>query len=220
MTFLNLKNLLLYAVDDLNGAYFTTVQQNVWINNAQREVQKKLIQANSTYYVRPVQTTMVVDQFDYVLPTDFLKLNRLEVVISGTGINEVKKRLKPITLNQQDMFLPSQAGVPSFYSIKKDRVTVYPAPDSAVYILRLFYSPLVADMSLDADVPDVPAEYHEYISVVAALDAFVKDDRMPTNLIAKQQFYEKLMMQTADERLQDESRSVVVMTDEGYGLPY
>lgn len=220
MTFLNLQNMFLYAADDLNAAYFTPVQIKVWINNAQREVQKKLIQANSTYYVTPVQTDCVVNQFDYVLPTDFLALNRLEIITSGTGINEVKGRVKPISLNQQDAISQNQAGVPCWYSIKKNRVTVYPAPDSTAYKLRIFYSPVVADMSADGDTPDVPTQYQEYIAVVALLDGFIKDDRVPTNLVAKQQFYEKLMMQMADERTQDESRSVIMTSDSGYGSAY
>lgn len=215
----NMRDLLLMWTDDLNGTYFTPAQTNVWLNNAQRVVQNKLIQSNSTYYVTTTQTPTIVNQMDYVLPSDFLTLARLELVISGTGINEVKQRLLPIPLNQQDRTFTA-AGLPCYYTFKKDRFTVFPAPDSASYYLRLYYSKVVADMSLDADIPDVPTQFQEWVPVIAALDAFVKDDRVPANLLAKGQMYEKIVIQMSDERNQDESRSVNVTSDEGFGSGY
>ena len=77
-----IRDLCLYWLDDLQGAYFTPTQMNVFINNAQREVQKQLIQAFEDYYLKVVQTTTVANQADYILPQDFLKLRRLEIVLS------------------------------------------------------------------------------------------------------------------------------------------
>lgn len=216
MTRGNIQTLILGWLDDLNAGYFTATQVNTWINNAQSECQKKLLQANSTYYTQTVQTPTVTQQYDYVLPTDYLVLHRLEVVLSGTGVNEIKRRLSPITLNQQEL-LPSQPGAPSCYAMKKDRFSVFPAPDVATYYLRLYYSPRVADMSLDADIPDVPTQFQEYIAVLAAIDGYIKDDRVPTNLLEKKRFYEELMMSMADERTMDESRTVNMTSDDGFG---
>lgn len=210
MTRLEIRTLMLAWLDDAQSGYFDAATCNVWINLAQREVQKKLLQAGVNFYLEPVQTLTVDQQADYVLPTDFITLHRLEIVIDGTGVSENRQALGPITTNQQDL-VQITAGVPSNYYIKKDRVTLSPTPDGA-YVLRLYYSPRVVDLSGDSDVPDVPEQYMEYVAILAAYNGFIKDDRVPTNLVEKKQYYEKLLDEQSSERTQDVSRQVVQTT--------
>lgn len=214
MTFLQLRNLTRYWLDDLNGGYFSDTQVNVWLNNAQRQCQSQLLQAGENYYLKPVQTSTVADQADYVVPSDFLKLHRLEIVLSGTGINEDRVILEPITLNQQDPVSIGN-GRPEVYILKKNRLTLYPVPDQ-VYTLRLFYSYRVTDMSADGDSPDVPEEFHEFLALHAAMDGYIKDNRDPSNLTKKYQEYITRFKQLADDRKQDRSRRVIVR-DFDYG---
>jgi len=216
MTRGDLRNLCLYWLDDLQGAYFTPTQMNVFINNAQREVQKQLMQAAEDYYLKVLQTVTVQGQGDYVLPADFYKLRRLEYILSGTGVNEDPLQLQSITLNQR-AYLPIGTGTPANYILKSDRFTILPFPDTPNVILRLYYTYRIADMTTDADVPDVPEDYHEYIAVLAALDGFVKDDRSPQNLVDKREAYLKLMKQTAEDRKADRSRQVIVR-DQTFGV--
>lgn len=207
MTFLELQNLVAYWLDDLNFGYFTNTQVKVWLNNAQKEVQKRLLKAGQNYYVTPVQTTLVVNQRDYVLPEDFKKLHRLALVISGTCPNESMSPISPITTNQQDL-VPSGVGTPCAYFFKRDRLVLRPAPDTALVML-MDYSYLVADMVLDTDIPDVPNSYVELIALLAAQDGFLKDGRSSEILTQKLKTYELEMDQDAQERNQDVSRSVV-----------
>ena len=207
----DIRNLALYWLDDIDGGYFTPTQMNVFINNAQREVQKQLIQAGQNYYLKRSETLTVVGQADYILPSDFLKSHRLEWIDSGTGTNESRVQIYPITVNQQNYTTPA-LGIPAHYSILQDRFTLYPTPESAKTI-RLFYSYRVTDMSADSDTPDVPSDYHEYIAILAAMDGFVKDDRAPSNLITKMAGYKTLMTQMADDRRQDRSRRVLITDD-------
>lgn len=211
MTRSDIRTLILSWLDDSQSGYFDTTTLNTWINLAQREVQKLLLQAGVNYYATPVTTSTVSGQADYVLPSDFITLHRLEIVISGTGVNENRQPLGPITINQQDLVLIS-SGIPTNYYIKKDRVTVSPTPDNT-YTLRLYYAPRVADLTADGDTPDVPEQFMEYVAVLAAYNGFIKDDRAPDNLIAKKAKYEELLKQQASERTQDISRQVVVTRD-------
>lgn len=208
MTQLELRNLVLSWLDDLNAGYFTASQVNTWLNNGQNECQKQLLQAGENYYLKVAQTSTVVNQQDYVLPDDFLKLNRLELVLSGTGVNENRIWLQPLTLNQQDI-VPTGTGTPEIYILKKNRLTLYPIPDQAL-TLRLYYSYRIAEMTSDSDSPDVPEEFHEFIAIAAAMDGFVKDDRAPSNLIAKYQEYITRFKQMAEDRRQDRSRQIIV----------
>lgn len=216
MTRADLRNLVLSWLDDLQGAYFTAAQVNVWLNLAQREVQKLLLQAGENWYMRPVETLTVSGQSDYVLPSDFVFEHRLEVVLSGTGTNENRQALRVITTNEQDL-ISIAVGNPSNYYIKKDRVTLSPTPQTSNQILRLYYSPRVVDMTSDSDSPDVPEQFMEFVAILAAFDGFIKDDRNPGNLVMKKEKYEALLKQMAEDRTQDLSRQVVSTSEYEYG---
>lgn len=207
-----LRNLTLYWLDDLNAGYFTPTQVNTWLDNAQNEVQKRLIKAGQNYYIDCLQTTTVYNQTDYVLPENFKKLHRVEIVQSGTPPNEVKYPLKQITLNQQD-FGAFSNGAPQMYYLKKNRITILPAPDRP-YIMRLYETYLVSPMTSDLSIPDVPPAYHELLALLAAQDGFLKDGRASEVLMKKLKEYEDDFDSDANERLQDQPREVV---DTGFG---
>jgi hypothetical protein len=214
MTMAELSTLVVSWLDDPSQGYFTTKNVNTWLNLAQRQVQMKLLQAGQNWYMKPVTTTTVSGQSDYVLPSDFIIEHRLEAVLSGTGTNESRQALLPVTTNEQDLITIS-LGNPTNYSIKKDRVVLYPTPQS-VLTLRLYYSPRVADMSLDTDSPDVPEQFMEYVALLAAYDGFIKDDRTPENLVQKMVKYEELLKEMANNRTQDSPRRVVMVNDYDY----
>lgn len=216
MTFSNLQTMVSYIVDDLNFGYFTTAQVQFWINNAQREVQKKLLQTPGNWYVKRVNTTTVANQSDYVLPSDFLKVHRVELVTSGTAPNEIKNMLDIITINESDL-LQTGPGIPSCAYITQNILTVLPAPVVGSQTLRIFYSYLVADMVNGSDVPDVPYQYEELIGLLAAKDAFIKDQRDPSPLDMKIAVYDGLMKQDAEQRNVTRSRRVVTTQGGGYG---
>jgi len=208
MTFQSLQNMVSYIVDDLNFGYFTQNQVQFWINNAQREVQKRLLQTPGNWYVKRVNTATVQNQSDYALPSDFLKLHRAELVLSGTAPNEVKGPIQLITINETDQ-LPPGPGTPSCAWIIQNIISIYPAPDTANQTFRIYYSYLVADMVNSTDVPDVPYQYEEMIGLLAARDAFIKDGRDPAPLDQKIAIYENLMKQDAQQRDVSQGRRIV-----------
>lgn len=220
-TFSTLKDLVWYWTDDVNpdgtgsGSYFTTTQVGVFLNNAQREVQKQLITSGELYYQKTVETVTVKDQADYVLPSDFLDLYRFEYVESGSGDLESRRLLSNISLNQQYK-VGNAPGSPYFYTIRGNRATLFPTPDTSSKVLRLYYAYLVADMSAANDVPDVPLQFQEYIAVLAALDCFVKDDRSPQNLIEKRGTYVEMMKKIAQQRADDSPRSIIDLSSSGW----
>lgn len=175
----------------------------------------ELLQAGQNWYEKRITTSTVVGQQDYVFPSDFMILHRLEIVISGTGTLENRQALTPITINQQDLVSLAN-GTPSNYYLNKDRFTLHPAPDNA-YLMRLYYSYRTQDLANDSDVPDVPEQFMEYLALLACFDGFIKDDRAPENLMAKKAKYENLLTQMKNDRNQDVPRQVVVVNDYGGG---
>lgn len=208
MTLSELKALTAQWLDDKNYGYFSEAVITIWLNNALNELQKKLLLVGQAYYEKPVQTPCVARQADYVLPSDFRKLHRLEVVTGGSGIDETVTPIVPVTTNQKDIIMYNGAGTPQYYHLKRNRLTLYPAPDRA-YTLRLYHSYQVAPMVNASDVPDAPDEYHEYIALLAAQDGFMKDGRSSELLVKKIGEYEKAIAKDALERNEDMPRGIV-----------
>ncbi len=202
----DLQTLVLSWLDDPNAGYFTLSQVNVWLNNAQREVQKQLIQAGENWYVVKTSTATVASAETYDLPTDFLKLHKLEVLVSGTTPNEVRQGIMPVTLMQLDQ-VSMGTGLPEVYCIKKSCLILRPIPDQ-IYTLYMHYSPRVADMVNSSDQPDVPPQYHEYIAVLATIDGLLKDQRDQSAFLEKKRSYLELMKQDAQNRQVDVPRMV------------
>lgn len=207
MNLLQLKTLVVSYLDDRSYGYFTEDQVTVFLNNAQKEVQKKLIKMGDNYYTRFVQTNTVPNQSRYVLPQDFKKLHRLEMMTSGTVPNESVQSLTPMTINQQDL-ISRGTGQPLYYFIEKNQLVLFPTPDSS-QTLRLVYSYQVTDMSLDSDTPDIPDSYHEFLALLAAQDGFLKDGRANELLMKKIAEYESDFNADAEDRQQDTVREIV-----------
>lgn len=214
MTFLNLQTLTADWLDDANFGYFSQTVVKLRLNLALRELQKRLISANKEYYVQCVTTDTVADQKAYALPSDFLQVNRVERVMTSSGGAYPNYRLEQITPNERDNYI-NQTGAPCAYYMEKDNIMLVPTPDAA-YEIHLEYSYYVADMSLDADVPDAPAQFHEYIAVLATRDCLIKDGRPLDPIQLKLKDYELLLKQIADQRQADQPRMVVRATEEFY----
>lgn len=209
-----LRDLARYWLDDLAGGYFTDAQMNVFLNNAQREAQKKLIQSFQGRYLKQVQTTTVLNQAYYVLPSDFMMVNRILFVQDGTDeTNENYISLEDVTVNQLNQNW-TKSGDPYYYAIVNNKFRLSPIPDSGKP-LRMTYTYEVTDMSNDTDVPDVPTSYQELVALFAARDGFVKDNREPgTMLLQKIADYEKLFVQTAQNRKQTRARGIIISGDD------
>lgn len=216
MNFNDIKTLVWSWLDDPLHTYFTDSQVSVWVNNAQKECQKQLIQAGENFYVTRVSTQTVQNADTYALPSDFLKVNKLELLLSGTTPNEVRQTFTPTTLVQIDT-ISMTTGQPCAYVLKKSCLVMRPIPDT-VYTVYMDYSYLVADMTAPGSIPDVPLQYHEYLAVLATIDGFLKDQRDPSPMLSKRDFYLGMMKQDSEDRTIDASRSVICLDDDSVGL--
>lgn len=217
MTVGEIKTYVSYLVDDLQFGYFTSTQLDRFINQAQIEVQKKLIRAGFTWYLKIDATLVsVVNQADYALPTDFLEINRLEYV-TNPGVSESRITLNSIDgLSELDYFVEYN-GQPRAFYLKKNNITLVPKPDTAGIYLRIYYNYQIANNTVDADVPDIPTEFHEYLAHLVAIKCFIKDGREYSLLAAYTQEVEKNLLMMATSRLQDKPRMVICTNNDGGG---
>lgn len=215
MDFITLQNYVAYGLDDLAFGYFTPTQVKLWLNNAQKEVQKHLIQSGENWYTKSVQTSTVVNQFSYALPSDFLKSTRVELITGGTFPTQDKVTLQHITIMQQDL-ITFQSAQPNAFYFQKNNIILVPNPNVAQTMV-LTYSYRVTDMVNDNDLPDCPEQYHEFIGILAILEGIYKDGRDPQPWLRKREYYLELMNRDAEDRDVSSPRMVVMTQDPGFG---
>ena len=218
MTRSELKNLVWYWLDDLEGGYFTSVQVNTWLNNALVECQKQLLDCGEYWYLKKVTTSTLAYRDCYALPSDFLKANLLEVLIQGSLSTPQSQTWATIDGNTlaEGAQINFGNGRPVTVTIGKDCLIFRPIPDTT-YTIRLSYSYKVAPMTDDLNVPDVPLQYHEYIALLAARDGFSKDEREPSSSF-KEKFhdYREMMKKDQIQRNRAQPRRVVRRSGDGF----
>lgn len=212
MTLAQIKAYVASMTDDIDMAYFTTTELTRYANQMLRETQKLLLQAGNNWYVQIDATaSTVVNQANYTLPTDFLVMNRLELV-QNPGVNETRYSIAHIALSQKDS-IAFDSDVAGFYILKN---TLYFAPvPQTVRTIRYYYSYLVAEMTSDSDTPDLPAQYHEYLADRIAETCFLKDGRDASFIRFRCDQVEKALLQTSIERSQVGSSVVLCVDDDG-----
>lgn len=212
MTVGEIKAYVWSMVDDLNGDYFTSPEVLRYINQMQQEVQKLLIQSGNNWYVIIDQTqSTVINQGNYTVPTDFLKMNRIELV-QNPGVNETRYSIQSIPLSQKDAIC-FDSDVAGFYLLKN---TLWFSPfPTTVKTIRLYYTYRIPPVAVDADIPDVPLQYHEYLADRVAEICFLKDGRDASFIRAKCMSTEQDLKNDAIERNQDHASRVVSVDEDG-----
>lgn len=208
MTLGQIRSLVLAWTDDPNGTYFTQPVLDLRINLALKEMQKRLLSANKEYYLSCVKTDTVANQQVYALPSDFMRIIRLEWYLSGQVSSTQGNQIMPITPNQRDLVNSVQAQTPQYYSMAKNTIWLWPVPTTVIEV-HLEYSYLVSSMVNAGDEPDAPEQFHEYIAVIAARDCLIQDGRPLGPMQQKLVDYETLLKQIADQRQVDTTRMVV-----------
>lgn len=219
MTRGQLRTLTLGWLNDLQAGYFTTDQINTYLNNAQMEAQKQLLQAGEEYYTICVTTPVIPNQDCYALPTNFRKLNKLKLITSNFGtVNENFHLLTYCTPVELDAL--KNTGTPQIFTLRRNCIILRKIPDQTPYYLGMLYSYMVAPMTSDSEEPDVPEAYHEYLALLATRDGLLRDERAPSNeFLMKLQSYQDLMKDDAKQRNVSSPRYVVTTDDvDAYGV--
>lgn len=203
----DLRTLVADWLDDPNLGYFSQTVINTRLNLAARRVQQLIKNTHEDHYKKCVESSTVADQRNYKLPTDFLELRYLGVVTSGSGETATVQQLLPLESSERKL-LCLKTGTPTHYDYEKSHLLLWPLPDSAK-TLRLEYIYRIADMDDDSDEPDIPEEHHELVAVIAALDGFIKDDRVSAQLERKREEYEQWLAIDDEERSLDGPRQIV-----------
>lgn len=208
-------------VDDIQQTYFTSTMWNIFLNASAKECQKKLLAAGNNWYLRvDTSQTLINGTASYTLPVNTINVNRIEIV-QNPGLNESWYSLQDITLNQQSYFKASSSisGAPAvFYMQGASLIVMVPQPDASVAgrTVRLWYSPLIAEVTSDSDTFDIPAEFHTYVVLMATVMCFLKDSRDPNLIVSAMKETEMKLEKAAIERSQVGASRVVEVDGGGW----
>lgn len=208
--------------DDIQQTYFTSAMWDIFLNVAAKECQKKLLAAGNNWYLQVnTSQTLVNGTANYALPANTINVNRVEIV-QNPGVNENWYALQDITLNQQSYFKASSSitGAPScFYMQGASTMVFVPTPDASVAgrTVRLWYSPLIADVTSDSATLDIPDEFHTYVVLLATVMCFLKDSRDSSLIVASMKDTEMRLEKAAIERAQTSASRVVEVEGAGFG---
>ena len=187
-TLLQLRTSLLVRGQYENSADITAPVANELLNDALVESYNLIVQRWDDYSTPADGATFVTvsGTSTYALPTDFDKLRKVEILISGVATDPQARwaRLYPIAVEDTDR-VHSLVAKRYKYRIAQSQIALFPAPQ-AVETIRVFYIPQAPQLVLDTDTVgfDTPIE-QKLVLQIALRDCYQRQDLATTAIEAK-----------------------------------
>lgn len=169
--------------DEESTGFISNTELNRYLNQGLRLVYGKIAQRFQNYFIVPGTTlnggkfTTVSGTQEYSLPATLLKLVRVEQRNTNSTTDNDWRKMETANIDTDmfDTYYPIREGyLPQFgYFIAGNKFYIRPVPTTA-FDVRLWFIPLVADLSADGDIPGVPSPYHELIADYGALQCLRK----------------------------------------------
>lgn len=191
VTLENIRDQLRQRIDRVNSQFFTNEELNGYITGSYKELYDLLIQKfGDDYYVAaPYEFTTDGTNDTYDLPEDFYKLLGCDCQYNGSSNGNGWITLRQFMFQERNAYtLPNyQAfyGITNIrYRLRGNTIWFTPIP-AAGQLLRIFYIPRPADLTLDADTVDGVSGWEEYIICDAAIKCMVKEESDPSSFGAQ-----------------------------------
>jgi hypothetical protein len=200
---------------DNTSSFFKDSTLLNFYNQAQQRIQNKLVQSFENWLVTSTSVSLVNGQEGYSLPSDMLKVVRIEDVQDTTS----PVPLTPMSLNDKDdvsrggvwVNLTSTRSVTN-YAIKGKSFIVRPIPNiNATNALKIYYSKRLPDFSSASSVSELPLEYHELLALGIVRRALIQQEASTEAIAVIRAEYNDLfreMTTTAEDRQVQRSRHV------------
>jgi len=167
--FLTNTNTTTYAAADLYASI------NMWYHTAVNEVLQSM--DDWDFQGEYATASLVASQQEYTLPTDLIKIKRVEITYDGTNWYPVS----PIDINQISDPTDSTSVTNDFatsspyYDLMDGSLFLYPVPTSNVTDgLKIWYEKEATELSGATDEPNIPEAYQKILCYGAAKDYFEK----------------------------------------------
>ena len=162
---------------DDSSSFFTDSEMTDWFNWAQIEVQGILMQTHENWFTTSTSISLVANQENYSIPTDCLKISRLEDVTGGV---DDPIEIFPIGLNDKDSYYKpydSYNTTVRNYAIHGNKLLFRPIPkNSYASGIKLYYSKIVDTLTSASSCSTIPNQYHELIMWGVVENGLIKQE--------------------------------------------
>jgi hypothetical protein len=183
-----------------------------WINDAQRRVCRA---HNFTFMESEADTTLVVDQRNYSLPTGSASALRfkseisMEIILTNSHRQKLKRIFKQDAEKREEFTDTTGSGTPRSYAIQKGQIYLYPKPNKAL-TMNIEYYGFLATLSTDAGTNDLMDDYPEVVEALATAFGFryvYEEERAD--------FWENKAMALVQEMIKENDQNVYGNIEEG-----
>lgn len=205
---------------DDSSTFFTDTEMTRWYNMEQNSVQNQMIQTFENWFVTSTSITTVANTEEYTMPTDLVKVIRLEDYQNSQSPRE----MYPISFNSKDRYSSQYpwentgTNLPGFYAIRGGNLVLRPIPKKASE-LKLYYSYRIPERVSATSCSAIPDEYHELMMWGMVKKGLVKQESTPEAYALAVQEYTRLLNElksTSDNRQAQRSRRVKRRRGRGY----
>jgi len=178
--------------DQVGSQFVSDSEALGYLQLAYQNFYDELVQSNNTYYLSTFNITLINNQQDYNLPTDFYKLLGVDLINNvGSPIT-----LRPFQFVERNRYkyagLTTIAGPVYRYNLLADKIRFTPIPGSGE--IKLYYTPLaVVPLQPSSDVKTIG--FDEFMILFVALKMLAKEES-DTSLIAAELQAQRVRVQT------------------------
>jgi hypothetical protein len=175
MTLLEMKKLFRAYINDIAGDRWPDsgdVTPVTLLNRAQETIQDIIDEADEDFFPKgfDYQVTPTNDALEFNLPADFKDVIRAQRLMPG----DTPVDLDIVTFSDRHDTPPLGYGAGTVY-VRGTKLGVVAPVDS--YTMWFWYTKRIPDLALDADVSEIPLEWHKLIVLQAARLAMASENR-------------------------------------------
>jgi len=162
---------------DNSSGWFEDGEMTQWYNWAQVEVQGLLVGSHENFFVSATSINVVSGQAEYALPSDLIKIIRVEDDRDSSAPVEIY----PVSFNQYDSYTLSynRSGttIMSSYAIKGNSLVFRPTPEfTENCAVKLHYVKSVEAYTSATSCSAIPDQYHELIMWSVVENGLIKQE--------------------------------------------
>ena len=226
VTLIKIRTNVRTFLDEVSEADWTNTELDYFINQAYHEVASSVMETFEDYYMSvPTFSDSVEDQQEYVLPTDFHKIRRVEINYDTTNDDSNYQRALPSNIDEvrgrleNTDFLIGNSRNPVYYLVG-DRIGFLPIlNENGTDAIKILYIKEIADMDEDTDEIDIPypERYYKLIVLRATADALRKGQQESVEADKLDVKFEKgleKMKRELEDRVSEEGKTIIDVSND------
>lgn len=180
VTLLNLRDRAKDRANMENSSFVSDAMWNTYINYSIAELRDILTsKVGEDYFATSEAYTLVSNQEEYALPATFYKLLWVEMKIETNPSSPIYRKMKRFEISEMNSWGYGLCGPEAEikYRLRSNNLVISPSNCAGGKQLRLWYVPVLTELSADGDTLNGYNGWDEYIVLTAARKAMVKEEQ-------------------------------------------